>query len=282
MDSFSAALDLMPKKYLSDLKAHSDRIPEEIRLRVGQAPSVYYGGRERCFSGEKVAEEDLVRILEKATGASLYSAAESMRSGFFCTGMLRIGICGKVSAGRVGRGFERYSSLCVRLAHECRGICRNAAERLCENGFENTLILSAPGGGKTTALRDLIRIFSDEGMRVGVVDERGELSRDFFDLGRCSDVISGLDKLSGALLLLRSMTPQIIASDEISAPEDLTAMEEIFGCGIGILATAHARDCGELMRRSSYRALIEKGVFKQALVIRCEKGERLYEVKRLA
>ena len=282
MDSFSAALELMPKKYVPDLKAHSGRVPEEIRLRVGQAPSVYYGGRERLFSREKVAEEDLVRILEKATGASLYSAAESMRRGFFCTGMLRIGICGKVSAGSAGRGFESYSSLCVRLAHECRGICRSAADRLCENGFENTLILSAPGGGKTTALRDLIRIFSDEGKRVGVVDERGELSREYFDLGRCSDVISGLDKLSGALLLLRSMTPQIIAADEISAPEDLAAMEEIFGCGIGILATAHALDCGDLTRRASYGSLIEKGVFRQALLIRQENGERIYELRKLA
>lgn len=279
MDSFSAALELLPQKYLPVLEPRRAYAPEELRLRVGRAPSLCYGGEEHFFSALTVGEEDLVRILERATGASLYSAAEAMRQGYFCAGTLRIGICGQATAE--GRGFSHYSSLCIRLAHECRGVCREAADRLWAEGFENTLILSPPGGGKTTALRDLIRILADGGKRVGVVDERGELAGGEQDLGRCSDVISGMDKLSGALLLLRSMTPQIVAADEISAPADLAAVEEIFGCGTGILATAHARDEDDLLRRASYRRLLERGVFRRALVIRRKKGKRIYEVKEL-
>ena len=112
-----------------------------------------------------------------------------------------------------------------------------------------------------------------------MIDERGELSGGVFDLGRCSDVISGLDKLSGALLLLRSMNPQVIAADEISSPNDLQAMGEIFGCGVGILASAHAADREDLMKRSAYRRLLEKSVFSRLLVIRQKDGMRSYTLE---
>lgn len=117
---------------------------------------------------------------------------------------------------------------------------------------------------------------------MGVIDERGELSGGVFDLGRCSDVITGTDKLSGALLLLRSMSPQIIAADEISAPQDLLAVEEIYGCGVGLLASAHAVDREDLMRRSAYRVLIEKEIFTRLLVIRRGGGKRSYELEAIA
>ncbi|MBR0040330.1 MAG: stage III sporulation protein AB [Oscillospiraceae bacterium] len=277
MDSFSAALELLPRKYASALEPYAPYAPEELRLRVGRAPALLYEGREHRSAADKVEESDLKRILDKATGASLYNAAEAMRQGYYCTGALRIGICGKAVSG--GIGFSGYSSLCIRLAHDCRGVCRETADKLMREGCPNTLIVSPPGGGKTTALRDLIRQLADGGVRVGVVDERGELSGGIFELGRCSDVISGLDKLSGALLLLRSMSPQIVAVDEISAPEDLRAIREISGCGVGILATVHARDEEDLRRRPAYQSLMKSGVFEQLLFIRQKNGIRSYEMR---
>lgn len=279
MDPFAAALDLMPRKYEASLQAYAAASPEELRLRVGRPPSLIYGGREHFLPCEKVEEGDLARVLERATGASLYSAAEALRQGYFCLGALRFGICGRVTAGGGGGGFSSYSSLCIRMGREHRGICTDIADRLCLRGFENTLILAPPGGGKTTALRDLIRSLADRERRVGVIDERGEISGGAYDLGRCSDVIVGLDKLAGALLLLRSMDPQIIAADEISAPNDLLAAEEIFGCGVGILASAHAADREDLMKRSAYRRLLEKSVFSRLLVIRQKDGMRSYTLE---
>ena len=281
MDPFWTALELMPQRYAPALRAYAARAPEELRLRVGQPPSLLYGGDEHFLAADSVGEEDLAAVLEKATGASLYSAAEAMRQGYFCVGALRFGICGRVTAGGSGRGFASYSSLCVRMARQHRGICAAAADRLCADRFENTLIVAPPGGGKTTALRELIRILADRGRRVGVIDERGEISGGVFDLGRCCDVITGLDKLSGALLLLRSMNPQIIAADEISDPNDLLAISEIFGCGVGVLASAHAADREDLMRRKAYRSLIEEGVFTRLLVIRRRGGTRSYETEAL-
>lgn len=282
MDPFTAAIELMPRKYEAALKAHEAFRPEELRLRVGREPSLLYGGREHFLSVGPPGEDELVRILEKATGASLYSAAEAMRRGYFCVGALRIGICGRATSGSAGSGFGSYTSLCIRMAREHKGICPGIADRLCADGFANTLIIAPPGGGKTTALRELIRQLADGGRRVGVIDERCELSGGAFDLGRCSDVIAGMDKLSGALLLLRSMDPQIVAADEISAPEDLQAAEDVFGCGVGLLATAHAADREDLMRRRSYRRLVENGVFSRLLVIRQQGGKRSYELEKIA
>ncbi len=281
MDPFAAALELMPRKYVAALESYARFRPEELRLRVGRAPAVCFGFGEHPLDASPVEEEDLVRVLQKATGASLYSAADSLRQGYFCVGPLRLGVCGRTCAPERGSGFSTYSSLNLRIARELRGICAEAARALTRSGFVNTLILSPPGGGKTTALRDLIRLLADGGTRIGVIDERGELSERLYDLGRCSDVISGTDKLSGALLLLRSMTPQIIAADEISAPEDLAAMREIHGCGTGILATAHACGPDDLLRRESYRELVGCGVFRRALVIRAVSGARRYELREL-
>lgn len=281
MDPFAAALELTPRKYHAALEPCARFCPEELRLRVGRPPSLLYAGKEHPIGSDAVTEDELVRVLQKATGASLYNAADSMRQGYFCIGALRLGVCGRASAQERGTGYASYSSVCIRMARELRGVCAESARSICANGFENTLILSPPGGGKTTALRDLIRILADGGTRVGVIDERGELSESLYDLGRCSDVISGTDKLAGALLLLRSMNPQIIAADEISAPRDIDAILEAYGCGTGILATAHARDLEDLARRESYRRLLRRGVFRRALLIRAEGGVRRYSVREL-
>ena len=282
MDSFSEALALLPKQYASLLNQNRRFDPEELRLRLGRPPSMVIQGAEHPLALPPVREEELSAVLEKATGASLYRAAEALRQGYFCTDSLRLGVCGNVTAQNGGTGFTSYSSLCIRLAHDCRGICSRAAEELFADGLENTLILSPPGGGKTTALRDLIRNLSCRGVRIGVIDERGELSNRVFDLGPCTDVITGSDKLSGALLLLRSMAPQIIAMDEISAPADIEAVQKIFGCGTGLIATAHAKGIEDLSRREIYRELLRHNVFRRVLTIRREGSERLYELESLA
>ena len=279
MEAFEEAIELMPARFQGVLRSHAYLHPEELRAREGRRVSIVCGGGELELGTDGVAQSDIRHVLSRATGASLYSAAEKLRQGYFCTGRLRIGVCGRASGEGRGTGFSEYLSLCIRIAHECRGVCADIAAALTSGGFENTLILSPPGGGKTTALRDVVRCMSDAGARIGVIDERDELRAGGYDLGRCSDVISGTDKLSSALLLLRSMTPQIVAMDEITAPEDISAAEEVFGCGVGILATAHASDELDLARRESYRRLCERGIFRRAVVISQSGGKRRYDIR---
>ena len=282
MDPYEEMLSLVPSEMVRAMEGYRSFDPEELRMRMGRPPSIVYGGKEHRLSLPPVREEDLQKVLQKATGASLYSASQAIKQGYFCHGALRIGVCGQAVSDGKGTGFTHYSSLCVRMARECRDICPEITEKLKAQPFSNTLILSPPGGGKTTALRDIVRILSDSGRRIGIIDERGELSGHIYDLGECSDVISGIDKLKGALLLLRSMTPQIIAADEITAPGDVLAVEEIFGCGTGVLATAHAADPDDLRKRDSYRRLLDKGVFQKAVLIRMRDGKRSYELRDLS
>ena len=287
MDVTETALRLIPPRYLDICRRSFGREAEEYRLRLGRSMTVICAGREHVLGGEPLREDELLRVLEKATGASIHSAAGEMSHGFVSCHGLRIGLCGTaVIQGGLCKGFRRYSSLAIRIPHEARGACDGIYRVLRGEPFENTLILSPPGGGKTTALRELIRLLSDGGRRVGVVDERGEIAAlgsdgRGFDLGRGSDVLSLCGKREGAMMLLRGMNEQILAMDEITQPEDLAVIREIVGCGVGILATAHAAGTDELRRRPLYAALLEEKLFSRAVVIRQSGGERHYELRRL-
>lgn len=282
MDGYQEALGLLPPEIAMALRAYRGQA-EELRLRRGQAPHIYDGCRELTLDHRALTEADLRRVLERATGASLHTAATALRRGYICFRGLRIGVCGSaIIRGGEMEGFREFSSVAIRIPHECRGICGGAVDALCGRPRGGCIILGAPGSGKTTALRDMIRIFSERGYRVGVADERGEISGDGeFDLGPCSDVITGLAKAESAMLLLRGMNPQIIAMDEITQSADADAIREVCCCGVELLATAHARNPDELRRRRVFAQLLDTGAFSYALSIRGAGSARSYELEEL-
>ena len=287
MDGFKQALCLLPERLRRDASSLEGEKAEEIRLRAGRRPTVLLDGGERAFSENPVQLEELACILERASGASLHAVEQHFRDGYLSARGLRIGICGTVlyQNGRVD-GVQSISSLSVRIPREQRGLCRQLTAQLYPLAFRNTLILSPPGGGKTTALRDMIRCLSERGMRVAVVDERNELSstengQPHFDLGPHTDVMIGLKKAEAGMLLLRSMNPEIIAMDEITREEDIDAVEQITGCGVGILATAHASDVRDLERRPLYHRLLEGRTFSYAVLVHACSGRRSYTVEKL-
>ena len=284
MDGFMQAAALLPAAYRQSL-CGADAAAEEIRLRLDRPPTLLIDGRERRFREQSCREEDLLCVLEKASGASLHSVSAALREGYLCAGGVRIGVCGTMLPAREdGASFRCFSSLALRIPHECRGIGAELLPALRREPCSGTLLLSAPGGGKTTLLRELIRRLSDGGLRVGVVDERNELSasdgaRSIFDLGAHSDVLVGAPKAEGAMLLLRTMNPQLIAMDEITRREDLDTVMQIVGCGVGIIASAHAQNLEEMRRRPLYRALLESGAFRRAVVIEGSGTGRRYSLR---
>jgi len=240
-----------------------------------------------------VRSMDLSLVLEIATQASAHTALERVRNGFFTVrGGHRIGICGSgvVRDGEV-RNLRQLSSLAIRVAREVPGLSAAVLDRLWSGGvLQSTLLLSPPGGGKTTLLRDLIRAVSDgEGgpaLRVGVADERGELAAMYqgepqFSIGRQTDVLDGCPKGPALLMLLRGMNPQVLAADEITAPEDAAALEMAANCGVSLLCTAHAGSLEELKARPLYRRLLDEGLFRRLAIIERAGRERRYQVVEL-
>ena len=287
MNWYETALSLLPEKYRAALRSAGVDDAEELRLRNARPLAYLFAERETEIPSPTLTENDLLCVLERATGASIHSAADALRAGYVPYRGLRIGICGEAvtEAGEL-RGFRHYSSLCIRIPHACVGCCTELTEELLRGEWENTLIISPPGAGKTTVLRELIRCAADRGVRVGVVDERNELSgtangKAAFPLGRCADVLVNTPRHEGALLLLRGMSPELIAMDEISRREDITALREISGCGVKLLATAHAADLTDMRRRPVYRELLDDGIFQRLVTIRVIHGKRRYECGRL-
>ena len=273
MDRFRAVLDVLPARY-RDLPLEN---VSELRLRAGQAPALLEFGRERRLPG-LVRTQELEEILQRATGRSVYASADTLRQGFVTLpGGHRIGICGSaVQKDGAMAGFSAVTSLCIRLSRDIRMDPAPLLQQLTDSA----LIIGPPGAGKTTLLRACIRALSEDGQRVCVADERGEIAASCggtpqFDLGPQTDVLSGAEKSEGMMLLLRAMDPQWIAADEITARRDIEAMEQISYCGVHLLATAHARNAEELSGRPLYRELLNLRLFRRIFVLR---PDRRYEV----
>lgn len=210
-----------------------------------------------------------------------------MSRGFISCGFgLRIGVCGTgvISSGKL-TGLRDISSVSIRIPKQTTECGGEILKKLC-TAKDNVLIISPPGGGKTTFLRECIRVISSSGVRVAVCDERSELAAVFrgvpqFDIGPVSDVMSDIPKSEAALMLLRSMNPQVIAMDEISSPEDCLAAASAVGCGVRVIATAHAASVSDLNRRNVYKGLFTQNVFKSVVVIENNAGVRSYRLEML-
>ncbi|MBQ8831754.1 MAG: stage III sporulation protein AA [Oscillospiraceae bacterium] len=268
---------------------------EEIRLRAGRKASVLVGESEVVTGSRCIDSADIERVAEIATEASVYSARESMKAGYITAkGGYRIGICGSavVKNGEI-EGFRELSSAAIRIPNEVIGAAGSVMRELTKNGrFESALIVSPPGAGKTTLLRDMVRVLSDgddklglRGMRVALADERGEIACIYNgvpqrDIGARTDVLEGCSKAQAVMMLLRSMNPQLVALDEITAPEDICAIKSCANCGVKILATAHAEDMNDLASRPMYAELLESGFFKNAVFITKRNGRRIYTVEK--
>ena len=260
---------------IQNLLAHVDvSVLEEIRLRKGRPLLLDFGRRQQFITPEGrlctypdgayiTTQADIERSLVLACGGSVYACQEQIRRGYVTVaGGHRIGLASSdvMEDGEV-KSLKDISGMNYRFARQIFGAADRVMGLILQGGkIRRTLIVSPPGCGKTTLLRDIVRQISSHGFKTVIIDERSELAAMSdgvcgYDVGVRTDVLDACPKAAGMMMAVRSMSPQAFDTDEIGGQEDIGAVCTALRCGVSVLASAHATSARALFESEDGRAL---------------------------
>ncbi len=266
--AWNELLSILPLRLRSEVDRLGREVAQEIRLRAGKPPELILPGKALILN-HLINADDLHFVVNTACHYSPWTAATAKKGYITAPGGHRIGLCGEVTmTNGAMTGFRVIRSVNIRIARDFPGIGSDLA-----NLGGNLLLLGPPGSGKTTLLRDLIRCRGQK-EQMAVVDERCELFPKGLDDGGRVDILTGCPKHQGIETVLRTMGPETIAVDEITAAADCDALVQAGWCGVRLLATVHGADRQDLFGRRVYKPILDSGLFDTLVILDRDKSFR--------
>ncbi|KPL59631.1 stage III sporulation protein AA [Rossellomorea vietnamensis] len=257
-----------------------DRI-EEIRVRTSRVLEVTARGKP-YFLPYTVTEEDSEQLINKLSHHSFYTLEEELKRGYITIeGGHRVGLAGKVILeGGVVKGIRNLASFNIRIAREKLGIAQSIFPYVYHDGWKHTMLIGSPQTGKTTLLRDLARMISTgiperniPPFKVGIVDERSEIAGCVNGIpqlmfGPRVDVLDACPKAEGMMMLIRSMSPDVLVVDEIGRVEDGQAIQEAVNAGITLIMTTHGSSLSEVRKRPVIKDIVNLQTIERFVELR--------------
>ncbi|MGM9532043.1 stage III sporulation protein AA [Intestinibacter sp.] len=309
-DEIINSLSINLRKKINNIKDSSVNV-EEIRLRInkpmiinGDGKDYFYDNINNCLNLNIknpyiVSKEDIEETFQLICRYSVHSFIDDIKKGFITLrGGHRIGIVGKaiIENGQV-KNIKHISSLNIRISREIKGCSKKVLPHVIKNKnqINNTIIISPPQCGKTTILRDIVRNISTgnktygfNGVKVALIDERNEIGGSYLgvaqlDVGIRTDILETCPKDLGIMMVLRSMSPDVIVTDEIGDEKEIKALYTALNGGVGLITTVHGDSIEDVKNRRELKNLLEGDLFKKVVILSSRKGpgtvEKIYDLQ---